>query len=668
MDSLMSAEALTKEQLLSELNMSRKRVTQLELAYSAQQSEMKKGRLWLENSPICTKILDLDFNLQYMSSSGVKELQIDDINKHYGHPYPFHFYPDSFKVPMRNNLKVAKNSGKTITQVASVVDIEGNELWYHSTIVPVKDSAGNPDYIMVVSLDITAQKQAEEELSQVYNILQETEKISKLGGWELITDPQSVVWSDQVYRIHEVPIGAEYSLDDALDFYVPEDRKRLKEALDLAVSKGIPFDLELKFITAKGKKRFTRAISTPVMKDGKVERLRGTFRDITDHKQSEAERVSLESQLNQSHKLKAVGTMAGGIAHELNNVLQSMFLYGGIVEAGLPPDKELKENFQQLLDHGARAKIIVQQMLTFSRNTSIEMKPQSLHEIVLEALSLERLSLSSNIEIRQNIDMHVSKVLCDRAQVHQIIMNLCNNASQAMEVKGGIIRVDLHQIKTTLSGGDAEVDVIELQISDTGYGMDEVSLERIFDPSYTSKEVGKGSGLGLSVVRGIVEMMQGQISVSSIPGQGTTFTIIFPVNTEIEAIKADRSSKMLSYDVSSILIVDDEESIRLVAEMILKQRGFIVDSASTGKQAFTLFKNDPDKYDLIISDLSMPEMSGDELCQAIRKTGSDIPIILSTGHLGVEELKEFKSYGITAMIKKPWTTLELIDAIRNINL
>ncbi len=510
--------------------------------------------------------------------------------------------------------------------------------------------------------------QAKEELSVVYNLLKETEKISKIGGWEFIPDTQAVLWSDQVYRIHEVPIGEEKSIMEALDFYVPEDRERLEVALDLAISKGIPFDLELNLITAKGSRRVTHAVSTPVMKNGNVEKLTGTFRDITDRKRSEAERLSLESQLNQSQKLEAVGIMAGGIAHELNNALQSLFLYGGLVEAGLPPDEELKANFQQLLDHGARAKIIVQQILTFSRNTSIEMKVQSLNEIVVDALALERVTISPNIEIKQNIDMNVGEVLCDRTQVHQIIMNMCNNASQAMEEKGGIISVGLHQIKTNLGEGEPEVDVIELKISDTGPGMDEVSRARIFDPFYTSKEVGMTNGLGLSVVHGIVEMMQGRIFVSSTSRMGTTFTILFPVSTGIEEIKADKSSEKLSYDVSTILFVDDEESIRLVTEMILRQKDFIVDSASNGKQALDLFKNDPDKYDLIISDLSMPKMSGDELCQAIRKTGSEIPFILSTGHLGVEEQEEVKSYGITAMIKKPWTSVELIDAIRSINL
>jgi len=162
----MSDEKLTKEQLLSELNLLRQRVNQLELADSVHQAEFKKSGIWIENSPVCTKILDLDFNLQYMSSSGVNELEIDDINEYYGHPYPFHFYPDSFKILMRENLKATKSSGKTITQVASVVDIEGNELWYQSTIVPVQDSAGNLDYIMVVSLDITAQKHVEELLRE----------------------------------------------------------------------------------------------------------------------------------------------------------------------------------------------------------------------------------------------------------------------------------------------------------------------------------------------------------------------------------------------------------------------------------------------------------------------------------------------------------------------
>jgi len=259
-------------------------------------------------------------------------------------------------------------------------------------------------------------------------------------------------------------------------------------------------------------------------------------------------------------------------------------------------------------------------------------------------------------------------VECDTTQIHQIVLNLCNNAKHAMEVSGGILTVSLHQIQASLDNGESTINVQELIVRDTGHGIDPADLEMIFDPFYTTKEFGRGTGLGLSVIHGIVEMMQGQITVVSELGRGTTFRILLPVteklNTDEHTPQTPLSSDVLK---KSILLVDDEESIREVTQAILKRKGFAVESASDGKNAFDLFTANPNKYNLIVTDLSMPIMSGIELCQAIRASGSDIPIMLSTGQLDIEDQQEYANIGITKSIQKPWTAEELVAQIQEID-
>jgi len=388
------------------------------------------------------------------------------------------------------------------------------------------------------------------------------------------------------------------------------------------------------------------------------------FTDITERKQAAAVQKSLENQIHQAHKLEAVGTMVGGISHELNNILQGMFLYSGLIEEQLPDDKDLKDNFKQLQNGAEKARDIVKQILTFSRKTAVDMKPQPIHELIMEAIALERASIPANIEIKQDIDMNCGMVLCDKTQIHQIVMNLGNNAQHAMEKAGGILSVSLQNTHKTIRNGDPAIKVLELIIRDTGHGIDPADLESIFDPFFTTKQFGQGTGLGLSVIHGIVEMMGGDISVTSEFAKGTTFSILFPVVDGVEAIHTTPKAIAPNNDFNmSILLVDDDTSIREVTQAILIRKGFAVESASDGQKAFDLFKANPNKYNLIVTDLSMPIMSGIELCQAIRASGSDIPIMLSTGHLDIEDQKEYENIGITKSIQKPWTADELIARI-----
>ncbi len=383
-------------------------------------------------------------------------------------------------------------------------------------------------------------------------------------------------------------------------------------------------------------------------------------------KQSLDNQIALEAQLRQSQKLEALGTMVGGISHELNNVLQSIFLYGSLIAEELPENDLLQSHLQHMVEGGERARDIVKQILTFSRKSKAHMKPQALPEIVTEALSLVGATIPANIEIKQDIAINAGMVLCDKTQIHQVMINLCNNAQHAMEKTGGTLTVSLTQTQAWLGGAKAETEVIQLAVSDTGHGIDSSDIERIFDPFFTTKQFGQGTGLGLSVIHGIVKMMNGQIKVASKVGEGTTFTILLPVSDKDQEQLNAKDPERSTNSGKCILLVDDDENIRITAQTILIQAGFEVDGASNGKQALELIKANAQKYDLIVTDLTMPEMSGVELSQEIRKFGSDIPIILSTGQLGVEDKKAYNDMGITRFIYKPWTPHELTEQIMEI--
>ncbi len=386
----------------------------------------------------------------------------------------------------------------------------------------------------------------------------------------------------------------------------------------------------------------------------------GIIRDISD-------RLQMEMTLRQSQKLEAVGTMVGGISHELNNILQSIFLYGGLIQDDLPAGSDLEENINQLLADGERARDLVTQILTFSRKTKVNYKVQPIHEIVSSALNFERASLPPNIEFVLDIQGNGEMVLCDQTQIHQVVINLCNNAIHAMGESGGKLTVSLHRKMASIGLDSSEINVLELKVTDTGHGMSSHIIDRIFDPFFTTKSMGEGTGLGLSVIHGIIEMMDGQISVESKLDQGSSFQILLPIAEGVQAEIPQEIQAASPQKYEKVLLVDDELSIRQVTQTALKRKGFSVDVAGDGKQALELFKGNESKYDLIITDLSMPNMSGVELSQEIRETDPTVPILLSTGHLGLNDRVQFSKAGISGFIQKPWSIEELMERVRELN-
>ncbi len=389
----------------------------------------------------------------------------------------------------------------------------------------------------------------------------------------------------------------------------------------------------------------------------------GILRDIT-------ERKKMEAQLRQTQKMEAMGTLAGGIAHDFNNILMAMLGYSDMARQDIPKDSPARVSLKAVFEAGARAKDLVNQILTFSRQTEHERQPVKIHPIVKEALKLLRASLPTTIEIRKNIDTNCGIILADPTQIHQVMMNLCTNAFHAMREKGGVLDVSLKNVEVDASYMEAYPQLspgkyIRLVVSDTGCGMDKATMARIFDPFFTSKAVGEGTGMGLSTVHGIVKSHEGAITVYSEPGKGSSFNVYFPA-MKVETVAEIPPDEPVTRGEESILFVDDEVQLAELGQRMLEFMGYHVTIRTSSVEALEAFRATPDKFDLVISDLTMPNMTGMELAEEIMRIRPDVPVILATGFSETVTPEKARKVGVSLYLNKPIILSELGKAVRQV--
>ncbi|KAF0188515.1 MAG: PAS domain [Desulfobulbaceae bacterium] len=383
------------------------------------------------------------------------------------------------------------------------------------------------------------------------------------------------------------------------------------------------------------------------------------------------ESLQMEMRLRQMHKLEAIGVLAGGIAHDFNNILFPILGYAELAELRLPPEDTVTASYLQKIVQGAlRAKEMTAQILAFSCQVPVQKYPFHPHLVVQEALSLLRVSLPSHIELVADISSECGSILADPTQYYQIVMNLCTNAFHAMEVKGGVLRVSLQEVtigkddRRVLEDGFFPDDYIDLEVSDTGIGMEPGVVGKIFDIYFTTKSVGKGSGMGLSVAHGIVKSCQGQITVHSELGKGTSFHVFIPRVAE----KSAEVEKALPLPTPSgaerIVAVDDEKMITSLFQAIFKRFGYegIVFNSST--EALEYISQTPDALDMLITDMTMPQMNGLDLSRKVLALRPDLPIILCTGYSELVNEEKAREAGIQTFLMKPFALDDLLSAMR----
>ena len=384
-------------------------------------------------------------------------------------------------------------------------------------------------------------------------------------------------------------------------------------------------------------------------------------RDVSDQ-------LKMEALLHQSQKMEAIGTLAGGIAHDFNNTLAAISGFSEISLAKLPADSDVRRYLKNVLTAADRAAELVKQILVFSRQREVETRPVQLKLIIKEALKLLQPSLPATIEIREEFETN-ALVKADPTQMHQMFINLCTNAAHAMP-DGGRLTITLKEEPLWDKGKAEKVGLtpgpyLKLQVCDTGEGMNAEVQERIFEPFFTTKKEGEGTGMGLAVIHGIVKNIGGVIAVSSRPGSGTEFTVYLPV-TETGTQVKEMVAAGLPGGSEHILFVDDEEFLVVVAREMLLPLGYQLITTNSSSDALEIFLHDSKAFDLVITDLAMPEMSGLQMAEKMLKIEPELPIIICTGYCSGETEKKIHALGIRALLTKPLTLETMAKRIRQV--
>jgi PAS domain S-box-containing protein len=520
-------------------------------------------------------------------------------------------------------------------------------------------------------LEITKRKKVEEELKEVSLQQKEAVKAANVGLWDWNFQKNKVhfskEWKNQIgYTDTEIS-------DDSTEWKSRVHPEDLRPTLD-AINKSIlerkqNHYVEFRFRHKNGSYLWIMAQGS-VFEDenGEPVRMVGSHIDITAQKMAENEKDELEHRLQQAQKMEAIGTLAGGIAHDFNNLLGVILGYADLARDDAPPGTDFDKDLEEIYVAANRAKDLVKQILAFSRQTEVEHLHMKLQPLIQESLGMLRSTIPSTIAITADIDPQCGAVLADPSQVHQILMNLCTNAYHAMETTGGTLSValktvciepdDKNMLLHLLAG-----EYVKFTVADTGVGIGPDVIPKIFDPYFTTKEVGKGTGMGLAIIHGVMKECGGAITVDSKLGQGAAFHVYFPVVKEV-TVPVTQEQEDIPRGTERVLLVDDEPILADMGKDMLERLGYHVTVQYDSSQALEVFQNNPKQFDLVITDQTMPGMTGVDLARKMLAIQAAIPIILCTGYSNLINDESIKGLGIKEFALKPLSKNAIATLIR----
>jgi len=534
---------------------------------------------------------------------------------------------------------------------------------------------GGRKLIFCVCRDITERKRNEERIKENEGLL--STFIDHFQGIAYQVPVEELdSFSPRLFRgaIEEITGYSAADLDNGanwLSIVYPDDTATLQNARrHLLTAPDRLCEVQYRIRTKSGTAKWI-CDSSRIVTLGNKKLVHGTIFDITSQKTAEETSLQLEEQMRHSQKLEAIGTLAGGVAHDFNNLLGIIMGYSDLALAELAPDSRTYEKLRHVKKASLRAREIIKQLLTFSRKVGPKKQPLNLSTIITETMTFLHSTIPSSITFEWDPPENKMMVFADPTQMHQVIMNLCVNASQALGSREGIIAVEINrkshtELPAALTLPEESVgSYITVSVIDTGSGIPPEIIERIFEPYFTTRDTGKGTGMGLAVVHGIIENHGGDIIVENSTCEGTTFTFALP---ELSRTTDDTDTKTETTITGSesVLFIDDEEEITAIARLMLENRGFKVTIATDPVEALALFKKDPSAFDIVITDMTMPHLNGDQVFNEVRALRSDIPVVLCTGHSSIIDEQKAREMGIAAYILKPLSEAEFTGIVRTV--
>jgi PAS domain S-box-containing protein len=551
--------------------------------------------------------------------------------------------------------------------------VDGEIRYVHAKGLATRNSKGEVVRWNGAASDVTERKRAEGALRESEERYELAMAASESGYWDWDIPTDRYFFSSRAYELGGYERGAWVSREDFRHRVKmhPEDFAKWEAAREeLFAGMGERLAMECRYLV-NGETRWHSLQAICKRNDiGRVVRWTGSATDITERKRAEERLKALESRLRQTQRLEAMGTLAGGIAHDFNNILGAILGYGEMAQRGAPKGSRLARDVDNIMVAGERGRALVERVLAFSRNAVGERVPVHVERVVREALDLAMAKLPPSVALHIRLQAGAAAVLGDATQVHQVLVNLATNAVQAMPA-GGTLTVELaierlESPRSATIGALTAGEYVVLTVTDTGSGIAPQILEHIFDPFFTTKEVGTGTGLGLSLVHGIVTELGGSIDVLSDVGAGSTFTVYLPRSGD--AIDAEEDAKLAPPrgDGQRVMVVDDEEPLVQLATRTLEDLGYEPTGFTSSTAALAAFRVDPERFDAVITDERMPGVSGSALIREVRGIRTNVPIVLVSGYVGGGLAEHAREAGADEVLRKPLSAYDMAAGLARV--